>query len=190
MTQDLLSARQRADGITVAPIGDARSPFVKKGVDYWHSLCGQRRFPARGNLTLRGMAPFLPHAVIVGVIDGGADYDYRYVGDAEREAFKTYFKGIRLTQIEAHAPEFGLILRSAYEQVRSTGTPFIVRGRSDLGPQDTQMSYHESAFLPLGVSDATVDHLLIVGVQVPGPFWELPADKLKTLVHLVRAPPL
>ncbi len=152
--------------------------------------CGERRFPARGDLTLRGMAPFLPHAVIIGVIDGGADYEYRYVGDAEREAFKSYFKGIRLTQIEAHAPEFGLILRSAYEQVRSTGRPFIVRGRSDLDPENSQLSYRETAFLPLGASDAAVDHLLIVGVQVPEPFWELPTDKLNTLVQLARVPTL
>lgn len=183
MSQTPLSARQRADGVTMAPIGDARSPFVKKGVDYWQSLCGQRRFPARSDLTLRGMAPFLPHVVIIGVIDGGADYDYRYVGEAEREAFKSYFKGIRLTQIEAHAPEFGAILRSAYQQVRSAGLPFIVRGRSDL-----EKSYRETAFLPLGAGEEAVDHLLIVGVQVPEPFWELPADKLQTLVDLARAP--
>jgi hypothetical protein len=186
MSQTPLSARQRADGVTMAPIEDARSPFVKKGVDCWQSLCGQKRFPARCDLTLRGMAPFLPHAVIVGVIDGGADYEYRYVGEAEREAFKSYFKGIRLTQIEAHAPEFGRILRSAYEQVRSTGLPFIVRGRSDL--ENSQSGYHETAFLPLGVSDAAVDHLLLVGVQVPEPFWELPADKLQTLVDLTQTP--
>lgn len=186
MSQTPLSARQLADGVTMASIGDARSPFVKKGVDYWQALRGQRRFPARGDLALRGMAPFLPHVVIIGVIDGGADYEYRYVGEAERQAFKTYFKGIRLTQIEAHAPEFGRILRSAYEQVRSVGLPFIVRGRSDL--ENSQSSYHESAFLPLGTNEEAVDHLLIVGVQVPEPFWELPADKLQTLVDLARAP--
>ena len=185
MDQDLLSARQRADGITVVPIGDGRNPFVRKGVEYWHSLCGQRRFPARDNLTLRSMASILPYCVIIGVIDAGADYEYRYVGDAEREAFKAYFKGIRLTQIEAHAPEFGLILRKAYEQLRSTGAPFIVRGRSDL---EAQAPYRETAFLPLGASDAAVDHLLLVGIQIPEPFWELPADKLDALVRLARAP--
>jgi hypothetical protein len=184
MSESPLTARQRADGVTMAAISDARSPFVRKGVEYWQSLCGQRRFPARGDLTLRGMAPFLPHTVIIGVIGGGADYDYRYVGEAEREAFKTYFKGIRLTQIEAYAPEFGGILRRAYEQVRSTGLPFIVRGRSDLG--NSQLS--ETAFLPLGAGQEAVDHLLIVGVQIPEPFRELPADKLQTLVDLTRAP--
>ncbi len=188
MSQTPLSARQLADGVTMAPIGDARSPFVKKGVDYWQSLRGQKRFPARGDLTLRGMAPFLPHVVIIGVIDCGADYEYRYVGEAERQAFKTYFKGIRLTQIEAHAPEFGCILRSAYDQVRSAGLPFIVRGRSDLEPQDSRFSYHETVFLPLGASEEAVDHLLLVGVQIPEPFWELPVDKLRTLVDLARAP--
>jgi hypothetical protein len=185
MTQSPMTSRP--DDATQVSIDEARSPFVKNGVDYWRSLCGQRRFPARGDLSLRGMATILPFIVIVGVIDGGADYEYRYVGDAERQAFKTYFKGIRVTQIEAHAPEFGRILRSVYEQARSTRMPFIVRGLSDHEPQNSQLPYHESAFLPLGVSDDCVDHLLIVGVQIPKPFWDLPTDKLQTLTALAAA---
>ncbi len=169
-------------------VESARNPLVKTAVDYWQSLCGQRRFPARDKLTLRGMATFLPCTVIAAVVDNGADYEYRYVGEAQRQAFRTYFKGMRVTQIEAAAPELGAILRSAYEQVRSTGAPFLVRGRVDHEPARSQFRYHESAFLPLGVSDAAVDHLLIVGVQVPTPFWDLPDEKLKIFANQITAP--
>lgn len=158
------------------------------GIRYWQSQCGKRRFPARDKLTFRGMAQFLPFAVIAAVIDDGADYEYRYVGEAQRQAFRTYFKGMRVTQIEAGAPELGAILRSAYEQVRSTGTPLLVRGRVDHEPADSLFSYHETAFLPLGISDSCVDHLLMLGVQVPTPFWDLPDEQLKVLAERALAP--
>lgn len=170
------------------PFEKARNPLISMGVRYWQSRCGANRFPARNTLTFRGMAPFLPFAVIVAVIDNGADYEYRYVGEAQRQAFRTYFKGMRVSQIEAAAPELGAILRSAYEQVRSTGAPLLVRGRVDHEPADSLFSYHETAFLPLGVSDACVDHLLILGVQVPTPFWDLPDEKLKVLAERALAP--
>jgi hypothetical protein len=188
MSHNPLSARQSADGATVTAVENARNPLVKTAVDYWLSLCGQRRFPARDKLTLRGMASFLPCTVIAAVVDNGADYEYRYVGEAQRQAFRTYFKGMRVTQIEAALPELGAILRSAYEQIRSTGAPFLVRGPVDHEPARPQFRYHESAFLPLGASDAAVDHLLIVGVHVPTPFWELPNEKLKSLANQITAP--
>ena len=158
-------------------IDAVRNPLLKKGVEYWRSLCGERKFPARSEMTLRGMAAILPYAVIVGVIDRGADYEYKYVGDAQRQAFKAYFKGLRVSQIEATAPELGATLRSAYEQVRSLGLPFVVSGRYNPDPSDSK-PYYECTFLPLGTNDVVVDHLLIIGVQIPSPFWELPAEKL------------
>jgi hypothetical protein len=79
MSQSPLSARQRSDGATATAVEEAKTSFVKMGVDYWQSLRGQSRFPARAKLTLRGMAAFLPYAVIIAVVDSGADYEYRYV---------------------------------------------------------------------------------------------------------------
>lgn len=134
-------------------------------------------------MTLRGMAAILPYVVIIGVIDDGADYEYRLVGDAQRQAFKTYFKGMRVTQIEAVVPDLGMVLREAYEKVRSAGAPLFLRGRTDHEPPGSQFLYHETAFLPLGATDTAVDHLLIVGVQIPTPFWEIPTEKLSGLAE-------
>ena len=39
-------------------------------------LRGERRFPARADLTLRGMAAILPFCVILSVIDDGADFEF------------------------------------------------------------------------------------------------------------------
>lgn len=190
MPQSPLPAHQEVDDVQIHSIDDAKAPCVQQGVAYWRSLCGLRRFPARADLTLRGMAPFLPHSVIIEVIGHGVDYEYRYVGDIQRQAFKTYFKGIRVTQIEAVAPRLGGVLRAAYETVRSTGDPFIARGQIDHDLPGGIFRYHETAFLPLSANDGVVDHLLIVGVQVLEPFWDIPLDKLDTLRDSIRTPPV
>ena len=168
-------------------IDDAVNPFVRKGVVYWRSLSGTRRFPARSDMTFRGLAAILPYTVIVSVIDGGADFEYRYVGDAQRQAIGVWFKGLRVTQIEAGAPPFGAILRAAYEQVRASGAPSLVQGRIDHQPPDTQLLYHETAFLPLGADGSAVDHILIVGVQIPAPIWETPKEKIVSLKEDARS---
>src|SRR6202789_2419961 len=118
MSSTSSSGTPQNSGARLFPVDDAKSSYVKAGVEYWRSLCAERRFPARVDLTLRGMATFLPHTVILTVIDDGADYEFRYVGDAQRQAFGTHFKGLRITQIEAAAPKLGAVLRLAYEQVR------------------------------------------------------------------------
>jgi hypothetical protein len=115
------SAAEPRQVATAVPLDNAVNPYVKKAIAYWRSLCGGRRFPARADMTLRGLAAILPYAVIIGVIDGGADFEFRYVGEAQREAFNTSFKGLRVSQIEAAVPELGTLLRGVYEQARATG---------------------------------------------------------------------
>jgi hypothetical protein len=186
MTQSPSSVAPVTDGATVIAIEDAVNPFVKTGVAVWQSLRGDRKFPARADLTLRAMAPFLPYAVIIAVIEDGADFEFRFVGEAQRQAFHTYFKGMRVSQIEAAAPDLGALLRGAYELARASGTPFAVRGRVDHEPAGSKFLYHESVFLPLGTNDTAVDHLLVVGVQIPEPFWKIPESELTDLADKIR----
>jgi hypothetical protein len=182
MSDPILPFVAAPDDSSVASIDDAQNPFVRAGTEHWQSLKADRSFPARAELTLRGMAPFLPYSVIVAVIGRGEDFEYRYVGDAQRQAFKTYFKGLRVSQIESVAPALGSLLRGVYEQVRLTGTPFLVRGRLGLEPPDDRFQFHETAFLPLGNGEA-VDHILVVGVQVPRPFWQYSQATLQNLTE-------
>jgi hypothetical protein len=168
-------------------IAEVQNAIIKGAVNYWQSLCGQRQFPEHRELTLRGMAAFLRFSVIVDVIDDGADYRYRYVGDAERQAFKVYFKGITLSQVETHAPAFGRVLRTAYEHLRASGVPFVIKGPTGHAMSDSTLPNHETAFLPLG--STKVEQLLIVGVQIPRPFLDLSDTKLKVFADLVPSAP-
>jgi hypothetical protein len=150
-------------------IDEVEHPIVKSAVSHWQSVKAQRRFPARADLTLRGMARFLPYTLIVAVIDYGVDYEYRFVGENERQAFKRDFKGMRVSQVEKISPKFGEIIRATYDRVSSTGLPFAVRGLANDVKTDGYIPYHETAFLPLGAVDGLVDHFLAVGVNIERP---------------------
>jgi hypothetical protein len=73
---------------------------------------------------------------------------------------------MRVSQVEKIAPQFGEIIRATYDKVSSTGLPFAVCGLADHVKKNEYVPYHETAFLPLGVSDELVDHLLVVGVKI------------------------
>jgi hypothetical protein len=177
----------KANDAQISVIEEVTTPPVKLGAAYWQSLRGHRKFPARSELTLRGMARFLSHVIIIRVEDNGADYEYRYVGETQRQAYGIPLKGIRLSQIEAAAPQLGVLLRCVYEQVRSTAKTLVIRGRALSASADERPQFQETVWMPLGDSDTCVDHLLMVGVQVPRPYWETPADKLEALADHGRA---
>ena len=162
-------ARTQSTAAIIPPtysIDEVEHPIVRSAASYWQSVRAQRRFPARADLTLRGMASWLPYTLIVAVIENGADYEFRFVGDAERQAFKRDFKGMRISQVEKIAPAFGETIRATYNKVSSIGLPFAARGLVDHVTTDDYVPSHETVFLPLGTTDSLVDHLLIVGVTI------------------------
>jgi len=141
--------------------------FVRLGAAYWRQLCCGRRYPSRDELVPRDMAEFLRNIALVRVIDHGVDYEYRIAGDAHVMAFGSAFNGVRISQIEAVAPEHGRITRATYEHVRNISEPYCVRGWVGDDAPDSRFSYHESVFLPLGPREEFVDHLMVVSAYVP-----------------------
>jgi len=78
-----------------------------------------------------------------------------------------------LTQIDRCTPvNFGALLRSAYEQGRSRpsflGEAGLIMSRRVLNPI-SEVPGHSCHW---GAHRRAVDHLLIVGLQVPTPFWD------------------
>ena len=137
----------------------------------WTALKGARRFPTRPANLPRLLGPVLRNVIWVGVLDGGADYEFRVVGDAVVQGFNENFAGRRLSDIIAHAPKFGMGLRMLYEMVRTSGQPTGYRGWAGRDLSGAQFAYHENAVLPFGgeeggPDDASVDYLLIATVTV------------------------
>ena len=157
--------KPESSSIEIVSLQTLDSGPVSFAVRYWTGLRGARNFPPRNELSPRDMAPFLRNIVLLRVIDGGSDYEYRIVGDAFVQAFGADFRGTRLSAVEITNPDYGRAARATYEHVRVTGHPFALRGV--VSPSTPSLfSYHETAFLPLG-TEATVDHLLVATAFTP-----------------------
>ena len=150
---------------TVA-LDELDSPVLKLAADYWRSLRGGRRFPAREDLRPRDMTGFLRDMALVKVIDGGADYEFRIVGDAQAQAYSIPLQGRRISEISVTAPWFTQIATITYDYVRRSGEPLALRGGIGREFPEAKFVYNENVFLPLGASNDAVDHLLIVSTNV------------------------
>lgn len=140
---------------------------VRLAAAYWRALRAADKLPARSQLSPREMAGFLRNIVLVQVIGGGADYEYRIVGDAHVQAFGANFSKLRSSDIERKSPEYGAQMRNLYAHVRSSAEPYAVCGRLGRNVNDRLFVHHETAFLPLGEDHATVDHILIASAYAP-----------------------
>lgn len=124
----------------------------------WKALAGSRRFPREPD----GVLAAVPHnAIVVRAIDGGADYEYRSVGDDLVAGFQEDFSGRLLSDIIASTPRFGIGLRMLYEMVRHSGEPLFYRGWVGADMPGAKFVYYESAVLPFGGDALLVDHILV-----------------------------
>ena len=151
----------------IVPIDRLEAASVLSGIAHWRRLCAGRRFPAKTDILPREFGALLANMILVKVLNGGEDYEYRIVGDVLVSGFNENFAGRKVSDIIAAAPKFGLGLRMLYEMVRSSGEPLGYRGWVGKDMKGAEFSYHENALLPFGPDPAQVDHLLVVSVIVP-----------------------
>jgi len=153
--------------VHVLSLDELENDIVRAGVNYWRALRSGRSFPPRSHLSPRDMAGILRNIVLVRIIDGGRDYEFRIVGDAHVQGYGIDFNRMRNSDIERIAPQHGTLMRVLYEHVRNTGEPLAFRGWVGREVKDALFVYHESAFLPLGEQADAVDHILVVSIYVP-----------------------
>jgi len=147
----------------VAP-GELQNPVTRKGLALWERLRGPRAFPSRNQMTPRDMGDMLANIVLVKVLDGGAEFEFRIVGDAIVVAQGASFKGMNLAQIDEVLPGYGIMLRAVYGHVVEAREVLAFRGWFERRA-DNRSFFHETLVLPLGESDAAVDHVLVVAVH-------------------------
>lgn len=145
---------------TVIGLKEAECPAVREGIAHWRRLRGSRRFPSRADLVPRDISSILRHTVLLRVLDQGADYEYRIVGDAHTVAHGFSMQGKRLSQMDKFAPGYGPILKTIYDPVVLQRAAFGLRGWISRGEEEPEFIHSESVFLPLGPDDETVDHVL------------------------------
>ena len=139
---------------------------VRLGAAYWRAIKAGRAMPARSELNPRAMMGFLRNIVLMRVLEGGADYDYRIAGDAHVQAYGKSFKDARLSELAIGSPDLAGMMRGVLDHVRTAAAPLAMRGWIGRELRDARFAYYESCFLPLGEDAATVDHILMVGIYV------------------------
>jgi hypothetical protein len=150
----------------VLTIDDVESDTLRQVIAGWRRLKGERRFPAREAVTPRAFGRLLRHITLLRVLDGGADYEFRIVGDVQVQAYGENFRTMRLSEVGLLHPRFAEGMKIFYEGVRMGRDPFGYRGWIGRDMPDTKFSYHELVYFPLGPDDATVDHILVAGIYV------------------------
>src|SRR6185369_2619995 len=147
----------------IVDIAQLEAAVVQRAAGRWHSLKEARRFPSDPGGVLEQVAS---NAILVGVLEAGADYEYLSVGDALVAGFREDFSGRRLSDIIATTPRFGLGLKMLYEMVRSGCEPLYYRGWVGADMPDAQFIYYESAVLPFGKDETRVDHIVVTSMLV------------------------
>lgn len=150
----------------VLTLEEIESVTLRQIVEHWSLLRGERKFPARADLKPKNLKHLLRHMMLLKVVDGGADYEFRIVGDVQVQAYGENFSGMRLSKVGVKHPKFAEGLKLLYDAVRMGRYAYGYRGWIGRDMPDTKFSFHELAFCPLGPSDEVVDHILIGGVYV------------------------
>ena len=144
-------------------LSELQNPVTCKGLDLWQRMRGSRAFPARSEMSPRDLSDMLRNTVLVKVLEGGKEFEFRIVGDAIVVAQGSSFKGMNLAQIDEVLPGYGIMLRGVYSHVYDNQEPLAFRGWFERRA-DNRSYFHETLVLPLGESEAEVDHILVIGV--------------------------
>ena len=144
-------------------LSEIQNATVRKGYDLWESLRGARLFPSRAQMSPKALGPMLRNTVLVRVLDAGAEFQLRVIGDAIMIAQGDQFQGLTTAEVEKQLPRYGTVLHRTYSLVFTEKQPAAFRGTYHRAA-DGRIFHHENVLLPLGESDEAPDHILGVVV--------------------------
>lgn len=146
------------------PLTDVDNAVLLGGLALWRGLEGESRYPPRRAITPRILKPILRNTLLLRVVNGGEDYEYRVVGDAYVMAHGHTFQGKYWSEMGDFAPSFHDFVKQVYDRVVQGGDPVAIRGWIERGCPSTGHVYCEYIYLPLG--DGCVDHILAIAVYL------------------------
>lgn len=139
------------------------STHARRGIAIWQSLRGPRRYPARSELQPRVIAPIMQHMSLVRVIDGGKDFENRFVGDAVVRAHEVPIEHRCFSDIARETPVLINRLLPLFRKVVESAEPLAYRGRTGHDLVRVVYTGFEGVLLPLGENPDAVDHVMYVG---------------------------
>jgi hypothetical protein len=148
---------------------DVDHPILVQGIAYWRSLCAGRKYPMRSDVTLRGLASLMHNTLLLRVIDGGRDYEYRFEGDAHVQAQGVSIQGRQWSDVSQNCSSRRQLNKMVYNRVVADAAPLAVHGWMERDSQHWESIYREGVYLPLGPVDGPVEHILGFSVYFPRP---------------------
>ena len=136
---------------------------TRRGIAIWRLLRASRRFPAHDDLKLRDIVDIMPYMSLVAVIDGGKNFENRYVGDAVVRAHDVPIRHRRFSDVAKDMPTLIEGLLPLFRKVVETGEPLAYRGRTGHDMSHVVYTDFEGVLLPLGKSEEAVDYVFYVG---------------------------
>lgn len=133
---------------------------LRAAANYWSALRDGRLFPSRDDLKPRDMIRILPHMSLVKVIDGGADFEHRIVGDAVVRTFAVPIQKRRFSEIAPQAPQLIDASFWLFRKVVETRAPLAYLQRTQNDTFQIAYTLAEMVLLPLGNRDEAVDHVV------------------------------
>lgn len=135
-----------------------------EGMALWRKMKGERRYPARNDISVRTLKPLLRNICLLKVIDCGQDYDYRIVGDAYVLAHGISLQGKLWSEARTIAPGYTAYIKPIYDEIVREAQPIATRGWIERLAGSKGHVYSEYLFLPLG--EGGVDHILIFAAYI------------------------
>ena len=136
---------------------------TRRGVAIWRLLRASRRFPAHDDLKLKNITDIMPYMSLIAVVDGGKDFENRYVGDAVVRAHDVPIRHRRFSDVAKDMPALMEGLLPLFRKVVETGEPLAYHGRTGHDMSHVVYTDFEGVLLPLGPSEEAVDYVLYVG---------------------------
>jgi hypothetical protein len=146
-------------------LSELSDPVVRMVLALWREKKGRRDFPSRDDIVPKPIARILRNVMLIAIIEGQTDFEFRIVGDAAFLIYGQNFQGMRRAQLNALESGFGDVIGRVCDSICRRREPIGVKGIVENG--ETSILRHEGVFLPLGSSDDYVDHVLFVGGYMP-----------------------
>lgn len=157
-TPDSLRSADRPLSGEIA-LSQVQNALLRKGLALWQSARGPRRFPVRHQMSPRALGPLLRNTALIKVLEDGAEFQIRIIGDAILAAQGDHVQGMTTAEIEDQLPGYGMLLHRIYSRVHRGSEPLAFAGEFRR-EADGKAFDHEHLLVPLGESDDAVDHLM------------------------------
>ncbi|MDE2183150.1 MAG: PAS domain-containing protein [Alphaproteobacteria bacterium] len=146
-------------------LGQLCTSITKTGLAYWQKLRGDRAYPAREDLAPRDMAGLLTYMALVKVIDDGADFELRIVGDEVTRAYRAPLLHRRLSDLARDLPHTAANWQTVNRRVFDSRRPYALSIKAGHDTPEVNFRDAEILCLPLGPDERTVDHVISFGMR-------------------------